>query len=477
MKEEDYLAFSSMLQNSKAEKFHSLLVFIRRNDLAEKEIATALLISINAYYTLRSRLHSKLQSFLLSNMPGAKEDILQRVSNISTFIHDTPRDTAIAMLSKLEEDLLKYDMPWELTRVYTVLKKLHIDSSKYNDYSNAYDKTVAYTLAIEKLEDLSGSFFKTLSVYFVSGKQEDEKKLFDIREQISGLQKLSNSKHYLLHLHIIDVSIYLFAGDISAQKKSIPAGILLEKIKKILSNYRCNHSFRFLQKTHHFLAFEFFYKKGQLEKVKEHFDEINNTLHSFLLYDFSFTTSRFLLTKASYYKTLGIQHQLYRENQSMTEKYAPGIDNIPNYVEYVKYLAISNYHSGKHIACIKLLNALLQEVSLRNYLYAETEIKMFLAYCYTLVNNNDMASVLIKSAVRKLKDSEQPDEYQNVFAFVKMLSVLIDTSKKAPAEKIKTLKRKFRSLNTSRTKMLEYLNLDEEISFRKAKPAKALDPA
>jgi hypothetical protein len=75
------------------------------------------------------------------------------------------RAIAIATLKKLEKELLDYDLSNELTVVYKFLKKLHINSADYFNYSQLYNRHVAYMLAVDKAEDVLAEYFKKYGNY------------------------------------------------------------------------------------------------------------------------------------------------------------------------------------------------------------------------------------------------------------------------------------------------------------------------
>ena len=69
---------------------------------------------------------------------------------------------------KLEDDLKSNGMSGDLITVYSALKKIHLHTPKYYEYSQLYNKHLAYTMALEKAEELLGSFIKALSEYYLS---------------------------------------------------------------------------------------------------------------------------------------------------------------------------------------------------------------------------------------------------------------------------------------------------------------------
>ncbi|MEZ5173745.1 MAG: hypothetical protein R2850_09630 [Bacteroidia bacterium] len=166
LKEEEFNDLCQQFVETKADKYLRLLKLYRENKYNDEEIQGMLDVNTSAYYTLKSRLFDKIQDFLTNNMSTPIIDLLRKVANIPTLIYDTHRDTAIAILSKLESELQNYDMPYELSSVYSALKKLHLHSPKYYEYTQLYNRHLAYTIALDKAEDLLNTFMKTVGDYF-----------------------------------------------------------------------------------------------------------------------------------------------------------------------------------------------------------------------------------------------------------------------------------------------------------------------
>jgi hypothetical protein len=138
---------------------------MREKQQSDNKIMEELDVNTNAYYTLRSRLNQKIEEYLLQQMENPRTDILKKVANINEIIFTKKRAIAIATLKKLEKELLDYDLSNELTVVYKFLKKLHINSADYFNYSQLYNKHVAYMLAVDKAEDVLAEYFKKYGTY------------------------------------------------------------------------------------------------------------------------------------------------------------------------------------------------------------------------------------------------------------------------------------------------------------------------
>jgi uncharacterized protein (UPF0297 family) len=462
MKDESFIALSSQLKDSKADKFHTLLIHFRENNLSEEEISEKLNVNANAYYTLKSRLYNKIQEFLTSTLSGPKADLIKNVANIPNLIFDTPRDTAMAVLAKLEKDLVEYDMPYELTNVYNALKKLHIHSPKYYEYTQLYNKHVAYTIALDKAEDLLANFHKTLGEYYASRNKTLLEVLWLIKKEMEHLCRLYESHHLTVYGNILNISFALFVPLPEAVENDDPVEDILAATDEILRNYPKDVTYQHLVTAFNFLSFEYYHHLKLHKKEVQFFEAVNSRLSSFMLYNFCTFTSRFLVSKMERYNTLNDELKLYEENKQLQNEYVPDTSDIPNYVNYVKYLAAGAFHAKKYSEAVTLLNGLLNDISFKNYSHSEIEVKLLLALSYSMLNKYDPAHSLVRSASRKIREMEDAEVYENATVFIKMLSLQMDSNSKSAEEKLVNLRNKFLLLNQGPSRMLEYLKLSDD---------------
>ena len=172
LSDEDYQSIYKALIESSADKSAHLLQSMREKHQSDAKIMEELEVNTNAYYTLRSRLNQRIEEYLLQQMENPRADILKKVSNISEILFTKKRAIAIATLKKLEKELLDYDLSNELTVVYKSLKKLHINSTDFFGYSQLHNRHVAYTLAVDKAEDLLSEYFKKYGLSILKGRRE-----------------------------------------------------------------------------------------------------------------------------------------------------------------------------------------------------------------------------------------------------------------------------------------------------------------
>jgi len=469
--EEEFKGISDKLKKSKADKFGTLLYRYRENNIPDDELMAELDISSNAFYVLKSRLFEKIQEHLLENQVGPKTDILRKLVTIPNLLFDTQRAIANAVLTKLEKDLLDNDMPYELTSVYSALKKLHLNTSKYYEYTQLYNKHVAYTLALDKSEDLLSNFITELGRYYASRDDAVLEVIPLIKKEVANVSRLYESHHLQVHKNILDASVAIFLPLPDQVIHDDPIEDLLNGTEKIIAQYPKDNYYRHILGVVNFLYFEFYHKLGLFKKADQYYALVNVRLPAFLYYSHSTFSSRFLISKLERSIKLGIEKELNVENELVFKSYQPDRQDTPNYLNYVKYMAASSYYAGKTHEATKLLFNLLNYISLKGYAHAEIEIKLFLALTYSLCNKYDLAWNLLRNTLRKIRELNKDMRYENALVFGTMLK-LQTSSKSDMEEKLISMGKRFKVLNNGPTRMLQFIKMDDAFIKLLAMPIK-----
>ena len=230
--EEDFMMLLGSVAANNADKSSTLLKYAREENFLDKECIQNLNIKANAFYTLKSRLNQKIESFLISKIEAPKMDLIQKVSYTSYLGMSVDKDIATVMLKKFEKELIDYDLPHELTRIYQSLKKLHISQpDQYYGYSQLYNKYVAYHLNLDKAEDLIGSYFNVFANYQLSRGDGELLQLEIMKNELSTLCSLYDSHRLFIYNSIVRVFHILFVP-----KSQDPKAETLEDAQDILKN-------------------------------------------------------------------------------------------------------------------------------------------------------------------------------------------------------------------------------------------------
>jgi hypothetical protein len=462
LKEEEYNDLCQQFIETKAEKYLRLLKLYRENKYTDEETQEMLSVNTSAYYTLKSRLFDKIQDFLTNNMSTPIIDLLKKVANIPTLIYDTHRDTAIAILSKLESELQDYDMPYELSSVYSALKKLHVHSPKYYEYTQLYNKHLAYTIALDKAEDLLNSFMKTLGEYYSSRNKSQIEYLSLIKLEMGHICNLYDSHHLQVYQCITDISFALFVPNPDAIKDDEPIEDMLARFEKIITTYSKDTNYQHLQLVYNFLAFEYYHKLNLPKKESRFFDVIDKKLQSFLLFNHCCFTTKFLISKLERSIETGTEGELYEQNKQALANYEPDKNDIPNYINYAKYTATCAFYGKRYQEAVQILNTLINDISFKNYPHSEIEVKLLLALFYSMINKYDPATSLLRSVTRKIRELDDEMGYENALLFYKILALQMSSSARQVDQKIGQLFSKFELINQKENRMLEYIKIDEQ---------------
>ncbi|HXC03869.1 MAG TPA: hypothetical protein VNZ86_03905, partial [Bacteroidia bacterium] len=283
--EENYQGIIVRFQKNRAEKFLSLLRYFRESELSEELISEELGLNKTAYYTLKSRLFEKIQEFLYANIEDPRIELLSNVANIHNLIYNTPKDTAIAVLKKLEKELIEYDMPNELTSVYNALKKLHLASPKYYEYAQLYNKHVAYTIALDKAEDLLSRFTKSVGEYLITRDKAMLELLQLMKAEMGNVFRLYESHHLAIYRNILNISYALFVPRAQENSDEDSVEEMLNASWKIFEENPRDANYRFLKNVFDFLAFQYYHKLKLYKNEAPFFEKVNDRLDTFLLAD------------------------------------------------------------------------------------------------------------------------------------------------------------------------------------------------
>jgi len=472
MKEDDFHSFSNGLKESKAEKHFLLTQLLRDKKMKEDAIIQTLDLSTNAYYTLKSRLYQKIKEFLSTQLSYSKADLYVNISHIPNLIYNTPKKEAILILSRLEEDLLKNDMPNALTIVYSALKKIYANSPHFFHYSQQYNKNLAYTATLEKAEELLIDFNKKLGEYYLSGDKQFLDVLVFIKKEMYIISRQYESHHLRMYKLILEISLAVFFPGMEFPDDD-PVEDMLAAMDKIFKSFPNDPVYQHLDKIYHFLSFEYYHSMGIHKKSAGFLDTINETLPSFLLCNFCAFPSKILISKLAHYQKLKKQHLLFGENKELEKEYEVTPEDIVHFVNYSKYLAASAIYSQEYQEAVNYLNKLVNVVSLRNYFHADIEIKLLLVICNSLINKYEVADLNLKSVQRKISETEG-DQYENVKILSKMLQLQTSSSAQSAGtiDRMLELRDHFLNSNTGSSKILEWFDFSDDFIRLLGKPVK-----
>jgi hypothetical protein len=463
LSQEDYKAIYDSLMTSNAEKSAYLLKFMREKQLSDSKIMDELEVNTNAYYTLRSRLNQKIEEYLLQQMESPRTDLLKKVANINEIIFTKKRAIAVATLKKLEKELLDYDLSNELTVIYKTLKKLHINTPELFNYSQLYNRHVAYMLAVDKAEDLLAEYFKKYGLYTLSGTPTEKLELTLLHREMDNVCRLYQSHRLYVYQHCMSIFHRLFVEDeIESHKDDMePIEDILANVEKIFTQYSLDSIYYHLKLVFEFLKLEYYTHYKVYKKAEKYFDEVNDAV-STLLTNYSLYTypSQFLFTKVNRHIRTDTEHLMYEENDGLFQDFEIDTNDLPKYISYVTYRALSCYYANKYDEASKWINNLLNDLSLKRFPQAQLEVKLLLALQYCLLNDYELFSQLLNSIQRQIRILGK-DNCERMLLFTKILKTSLYDSKNGKAAKIRSLVEKLAKTHEKGFSITNYIKMDE----------------
>jgi len=178
-------------------------------------------------------------------------------------------------------------------------------------------------------------------------------------------------------------------------------------------------------------------------------------------YPFYTFAARFLITKLDRHLRLGTEIEIYEENSSLFEDIEADIQDVPKHTIFIIYRAIGCYYVGKYEEAAKLINNLLNEVSLKKYPSVLMEVKAILALQYCMLRDFELFNQLTSSIQRQIRLFGK-DECENVLLFLKILKIATSEAKKDKAKKIISVIPKFKAIEVSYFSPTCSIRMDEE---------------
>ncbi|MES2388586.1 MAG: hypothetical protein V4543_11350 [Bacteroidota bacterium] len=439
----DFQTLCDQLRAGNAEKSALLLRFIRERQMSDEKIMKELDVNTNAYYTLRSRLNQKIEEYLLQQMENPRTDLLKKVANISEVVFTKKRAIAIATLKKLEKELLDYDLANELTVVYKNLKKLHINSPDSFSYSQLYNRHVAYMLALDKCEDLLADYFKKYGSYLLTGNEIEKMELDLLKRELDNVCKLYDSHRLYVYRHCVGI-FHRFFVDTAENEEDEAVEDILANVEKTFETYYLDSVYYNLKPVFEYLKLEYYTHYKVWRKTEKYFEEVNENaatlLSNYSLYTFP---AGFLLTKLDRAIRTETEGSLYVENKEIFEEFECDVNDVPKYLIYVCYRALSCFFAGKYDEAHRYLNGLLNDLSLKRFPQALIEVKLLLTLQYCLLRDFELFNQSVNSIQRQIRLLNQGDDHSTLF--IKLMKTAITETRPGKAAKIKSMAEKIRA--------------------------------
>lgn len=447
---EEFEIIFKNLQKTEANKSAQLLDFFRNENYSDKEIKDKLEVNNNAYYTLRSRLNDKIEAFFLEKIESPRTALLKKVANVNELIFNKNKVIAITTLQKLERELKEYDLSSELITVYKALKKMHFGTDKYYEYSQQYNRHVAFTLAFDKAEDLVADFFFKYADQLLHYDNRNTFSIEIILKELNNTSQLYNS-HRLKVLHEL---CYLFHLIVTSEEKDVDPEIRsrLFALDDILLAYRQDsiyHNLRsvvkYLETLHHY------FNSPRRDSVKSLFDELKPA-HHLLLQNYSTYTCAFLIPIIRIYLLKSNKEFNDRKVKIEVTKQKKLIDkenlDIPTTYSTCIFYSYTSFVCEDYQDSLMQIEPILEKINSRNYLELFIDLKLYQAFILLRLGKKDDVEFSLNTVQRLLRQMGD-ERKEHSYHFMKLLRSKISTiEKKKKENKIETYSENFKEAKT-----------------------------
>lgn len=452
-----YEALHLELSTNRGEKFLRLLELCREPGLDDGELRKGTGANNAAFYTLKSRLYDKVQQFLFRTASDNRAELLKNISSIPYLMYHAPRETAISMLEHLESELKLVDMPAELVAVYNALKKLHLHSSNYYHYQQLYNKSVAYALALDKADELASMFTRELGQYLLSHDESKKEILKLYLKELVNVSRLYESHRLRVTLITVGVAYALFAdnrNEIPETEDTVEEQ--LQQLRNVLDSHPDDRRYRFLSVMHHFFVFEYYHRLGLHKNAAAAYEKVNQQVDDLLHLHHSCPSAHFLFSRAE--RLVQVPAQEYKP----LTHFEANPDDTFTYVYCLVAEAAHEFYETKYAEAATLLNRVLNDISFKNFPFAECEVKLFLSLALLLAGKTEQAEITIRSITRKLAGEDLANRFAPAHAFGRFLKTALNDTSSQKRSKVEQAWTTFQRDNIGPDALLKFIRLDDK---------------
>lgn len=393
---------------NRGEKMLHLMEIYRNSDPHTEITHKQLDMNSASFYTLKSRLQDKVQRALFESASDVYADLLKNLAAIPYLINNTPRENAILLLEYLADELKKADQPAELAQVYAAMKRMYSWSQDYFHYEQLYNKSIAYSLALEKAHEVLTHFVRDCSIYTITHQPSGDMLRLYVKE-LHNIGRIYDSHRIYMNRYTAEVTYALFVDE----NRDIPGSDLtveetLARFREILDQHPEDRNYRYIRDIWSFLNFEYYISLGLHKNATVFFDELVANEFRVL-----YRTHRTLVTNLliSAFDRIVANPEL----TAQVVKWIPEPDghNIYARVNIALFHAGVAFEQGDYARAASLLHDFLNDISLKNYFVAEYNIKLFHVLALLCAEKTEQAEIQFRSISRKLAAAEHKESFQN----------------------------------------------------------------
>lgn len=472
--EDEYQQLLQEVSGKKKNKPFLVLETTRSREVEDSEMMEILQVNPSAYYTLKSRLNSKIAAILSKKVQNPIQTLMDEVSRVPAHLFGNNREFSVRALRELEKQLIEYDLNAELILVYKTLAQLHLYTEEYEMYENKFNKHVAFSLAVSKAEGLFFRFIKKLGVYQLNGLESDLEEVIMLKRELSNICELYDSHRLFVFYNI--ARIYFICNvphkldGLKARELEMEA--VLQKMTQIFEKYPMDTFYQNIKSITDMLYFEYYVRTANIVRADHYLHRIHEALPEHTeKHLMNFFVVQFLRSKVLKFQIDGnLDHlQLYADKM---EKYSDiDMNEEYHYISMKRFLAIVKFYQRDFQGAARKINELRNQISLKHFLYTDIDSKLFQALQYCIMGDDSLCMQIISSLKRQIR--EQDAEYESARYVMKMLKTALK-----PADYRRKIKRitemwnEFEQMNKGTFPVLSYVKADENVLRRMSNPIK-----
>jgi len=474
LNDKDYEDLRNAVAGGKSSKPYILLEAARTQNYSDSEMLEKLEVNQSAYYTMKSRLNQKIATYFSKKVNNPISVLKEEVGRIPAMLFTSNRKVTTRALTDLEKKLLDYDLSNELIVVYKTLARLHLYTPDYDYYEKLYNKHVAFSLAVVKAEDLFFEFTKRIGIYLLTREERDLEAVKSTLRELTNFAELYMS-HRLFVLHNIVRTYYLCALTSKRENlKSLEVEIdnVLQEIKKIFDRFPMDTFYQSIRLLPDLLYFEYYQKTENSSRADFHYENVNKEVSSIAAKKImTFYVVRYLQAKVDRFLANNDIAQLTDSNKELEHALEADGGEDYHFVSIKMYFAICRFYQNDFNGAAKTVNEMRNQLSMKKYLYADVECKLFQALQYCMMGEDGLCNQIIQSIRRQI--DEEGDRFQQAELFMKILKTALkaeDLRKKI--KRLTDMWAQFTEANTGVNQLLSFVKLDEALIRRMANPIK-----
>ena len=472
--EKSYQHLLSSIANSSNDHPYVVLESARHKNLEDKEMIQVLQVNRSTYYTIKSRLYTKVASILSKEIENPIGVLMEKVAKVRANLFGSNRQITIVSLTDLEKELIRYDLSSELIVVYKALSLIHIHGEKHDHYQKLHDKHVAFSLAVSKAEDLFYRFNKMMGQYLLTRNESDLEIVKKIRRELSNIHELYDSHRLFVFNNITRIHFWCLTPRPIGwlRSKEVEIETILEKVRKIIGENYLDTFYQNIKALVDCLYFTYYTKIENMPRAEHYNKKLAPDIPALAKkYFMTFYIIQFLESKIQKFLLDGNKDSLSEINKALEDNLDIEENETYHYVAYQRFLAVAKFYEGDFAASAKIIYNIRNELSLVSFPYFEAECKLFQALQYSLIGEEDLCLHNVGSIVRKVGRSHP------VFEQVRLFSRLLrSTSRqkkfKVKLNHIKNLWSQFEKKRNPEFPLLWFLDMDESVMNKIAEPVK-----